>query len=117
MVEIKCPYCARDKLPSDGATDGSIDCLEKNAENECSLRREHAYYYQVQAQLNICKVDFCDFIVWMFHGMHVEHIFRDADFLKKQWKKLQPSTNIVSFQNLLESGIARSVYYLILMCQ
>ena len=37
----------------------------------------------MQAQLNICEVEFCDFVVWTPQGMHVERIFRDVDFFEE----------------------------------
>lgn len=45
VVEIKCPYCRRDKSISD-----EIDCLEK-IDGQLRLKRCHEYYYQVQCQL------------------------------------------------------------------
>jgi hypothetical protein len=41
------------------------------------LDRQHAYYYQVQAQLFICEVEFCDFILWTELDIHIEHILPD----------------------------------------
>ena len=44
------------------------------------MDKKHAYYYQVQAQLHICDVEFCDFIVWTTKGLFVERIAPDPDF-------------------------------------
>ena len=36
-------------------------CLEKET---FLLKQDHAYYFQVQPQMKLCKVKFCDFVVW-----------------------------------------------------
>lgn len=60
VLEVKCPYCIKDGLPQE---DQENFCMtQKNG--KWSLRRDHAYYYQVQAQLNVCKLTYCDFVVW-----------------------------------------------------
>ena len=39
-----------------------------------SLCRNHSYYYQVQAQINVCNVEFGDFVVWTKDGIAVERM-------------------------------------------
>ena len=36
---------------------------------EWKLMREHAYYYQVQVQLNVCKLEYGDFVLWTENGL------------------------------------------------
>lgn len=38
--------------------------------------------YQVQAQVNICDVEFGDFVVWTEGGIAVEKILRIVTFMK-----------------------------------
>ena len=72
----KCPLCVKDGLP------------EEEMENFCMtqkdrkriLSRDHAYYYQVQTQLNVCKLVYCDFIVWTETGVAVHRISKDFAF-------------------------------------
>lgn len=45
-----------------------------------SLCRNHSYYYQVQAQINVCNVEFGDFVVWTKDGIAVERIAKDSSF-------------------------------------
>lgn len=47
-------------------------------DGDLSLLRDHAYYYQVQAQLNVCKLPYCDFVVWIEIGIAVERITVDV---------------------------------------
>lgn len=45
---------------------------------------KHAYFYQCQAQMHICDVSFCDFVVCTFPSgepsMFVKRIHRDFEF-------------------------------------
>ena len=64
--EVKCPYCI-DGLDFDGYVKNRASCLEKNG--DCfSLKRDHAYYYQVQQQLHTTGRSYCDFIVFSTDG-------------------------------------------------
>ena len=81
ICEVKCPYKARDVHPLDAAATIKNFCLKQSARDACiTLDKKHAYYYQVQAQLHICDVEFCDFIVWTTKGLFVERIAPDPDF-------------------------------------
>lgn len=44
------------------------------------LIREHTYYYQVQAQLNVANFQYGDFVVWTENGIAIERIKLDRDF-------------------------------------
>ena len=39
-------------------------------------------FYQVQGQMTVCDVDFCDFVCWAPSGIHMERIKRDEHFLR-----------------------------------
>ena len=43
------------------------------------LKRSHKYYYQVQGELAIMHVPWCDFVVWTTAGIFVERITPDRD--------------------------------------
>ena len=65
VIEVKCPYCVRNKHLEDAVKDKSF-CLKEEL-GVIALDRTHQCYYQVQQQLQICKneVDCCyaDFVV------------------------------------------------------
>ena len=48
------------------------------------LDRSHAYYYQVQPQLFVCNVQYCDFCVFTCPeretNIYVERIHKDEEF-------------------------------------
>ena len=59
-LEVKCPFNYKHKLPDD---DEANFCMAKQDGN-WMLKRDHAYYYQVQLQLYVCKFSHGDFVVW-----------------------------------------------------
>lgn len=38
--------------------------------NETRLKENHTYYYQVQALINICQVEYGNFVIWTLGGIH-----------------------------------------------
>lgn len=59
ICEIKCPFTAEDLTLVDCTrTKGS--CLMNEG---LALARYHDNYHQVQCQLHVCKVKYCDFVV------------------------------------------------------
>lgn len=60
-------------------------CLIKDGDG-VKLDRSHSYYYQIQAQMHIVNVDYCDFIVWNQYDMYVERILPDTEL----WNNVIP---------------------------
>ena len=46
-----------------------------------TLKRTHAYFYQVQIQMKVCAVSRCEFVVWTKSGITLESIQIDHKFL------------------------------------
>ena len=87
VVEVKCPYCRRfDDVQSIAAERQS--CLVES-DGSLHLDKAHAYYYQVQTQMFMCKVEYCDFCMCTFPketsepSMHIERITADSTFWDK----------------------------------
>ena len=78
LIEIKCPYKYRNKHPHD-LSDPSF-YVQKDKDGEFHLCENHEYYYQVQGQLAVCGMEYCDFICWTPCGMHYERILSDPVF-------------------------------------
>jgi len=80
VLEIKCPYCKHDQHIEVTAA----SCLTKAADGSLQQDRSHAYYYQVQTQIFICKVEYCDFCVCKFPetgpSLYTKRIYPDSDF-------------------------------------
>ncbi|XP_065189567.1 sushi, von Willebrand factor type A, EGF and pentraxin domain-containing protein 1-like [Sycon ciliatum] len=81
VVEVKCPYGWRDSSLHDAADSGQF-CLVKSG-GALHLKQDHMYYYQVQLQMLVCKVQYCDFVVWNEGQLFVERICADTDFIRE----------------------------------
>lgn len=86
-LEVKCPFCKKDQYLSDAVE--SKFCLELNQNNMLSLKKDHAYYYQVQCQMAICEHEYCDFVVWTKKDVHIERIIRDIEFFERNVQKAE----------------------------
>ena len=54
---------------------------------ESSLKKNHEYYYQVQTQVGISKIEICFFVVWTERELHVEVITFDSNRLREICEK------------------------------
>ena len=80
IVEIKCPYTYRSMHPD--AINDSTFYLQRFSD-QLKLDPKHKYYYQVQMQLALCEVNYCDFVVWTLAGMATIHIYRNEAFFNQ----------------------------------
>ena len=78
LIEVKCPYNCSKQLFAE--LEGNKSFCLKQMSGHFKLDKSHAYYYQVQCQLNICELDTCYFVVWSPEEMHIEEVERDTDF-------------------------------------
>ena len=74
VLEIKCPYCTSNDEP---------DLAKFLA--DCSLQKDHKYYYQIQTQMFVCSMEHGNFVVCTFPNgtptISVERIYLDVDFI------------------------------------
>lgn len=80
VVEVKCPFKFKDVFPCE--IKDSAFFLKEHDNDECdgSLRFNHKYFSQVQAQMGICSVQYCDFVCFTNKGLHVERILFDSRY-------------------------------------
>lgn len=64
ILEIKCPFCAKDTAVKDATDTVKNFCLQNDTSGKPKLKEDHAYYYQVQMQLFVTDRSYCDFVVW-----------------------------------------------------
>jgi hypothetical protein len=76
LCEIKSPYKTCHLVPAHT----HIKYLE-NADGHSKLTRNSDYYFQVQAQMGVTGLKYCDFFVYTMHGYHMERI----EFDKEMW--------------------------------
>ena len=44
------------------------------------LKKTHSYYCQVQGQMGIGEISWCDFVIYTKRGIHVQRIWFDEAF-------------------------------------
>ena len=62
VIEIKCPFSVKDCSVNEAANSVAHFCLKKDVQGKIRLKRDHAYYYQVQMQLFVTDnivISFC----------------------------------------------------------
>ena len=86
-VEVKCPYCLKE-LPLTSAVEHDVKiCLIKNTSNALTLDRKHPYFYQVQLQLAVTKLNFADFVLWTPSEIYIERVQLDMSFVAENLAK------------------------------
>ena len=58
-------------------------CLKSIGNGKYELKTDHSYYYQVQLQMILCDVGFCDFVIWKNDELIVLRINKDGRFYFK----------------------------------
>ena len=105
ILEIKCPYSGRTMTPEAASQEINRFCSTLN-NGQVTLKKKHNYHYQVQGQLAITELPWCDFIVWTPQGMSVQRIERDENFWKLMYPKLESF-----YKEYLLPELADHVYY------
>nr|XP_022342677.1 uncharacterized protein LOC111136257 [Crassostrea virginica] len=83
ILEIKCPFSAKDKIIPEAIESISEFCLETQAfcgEETYRLNETHPYFDQVQGQLYITGKSACDFMVWTPKDCTIIRITQDPDW-------------------------------------
>ncbi|XP_049268643.1 uncharacterized protein LOC125757253 [Rhipicephalus sanguineus] len=84
LVEVKCPYSARDLTPLEGVRAKKITYCTENEDGKLKLKSNSNYWSQVQGQMNISRRQKCLFVVWTKNGISIEAISRDEVFWKNE---------------------------------
>lgn len=96
VLEVKCPYSVKgikvnqmevQDIVALNSNDFCLECVEE----EVQLRRKHKYYSQVQGEMAIMSLPFCDFVVWtgaQKNNIFVERINFDIDYVNAMMPKL-----------------------------
>lgn len=80
LIEIKCPISKRN-VSLDVACADKAFYLKKD-DNGLTLKKVSVYFYQVQGQMLITGLNFCDFIVYNGSEVWVARVEKDEDFCK-----------------------------------
>ena len=71
LLEIKCPFSICNEVP----TADNLPYLNLSDNGEIHLHKKHAYYYQIQTQLGVFKMSWCDFFVFTHKGYFLERVY------------------------------------------
>lgn len=84
IIEIKCPFSNHSKQNIKEPVRGDKNSFCHIDENTglVKLKVGHDYYYQVQGQMAVVGVQWCDFVIWTLSFMHVERIHYNEAFWK-----------------------------------
>ena len=101
LAEVKCPYNKFNVTPLEACSDANF-FMEKISNTQCRLKRDHAYYAQVQGQMGVTRAKWCDFIVYTGKGLYIERIPFDATF----WQNLRTELLQYYFDHFLKFAAA-----------
>ena len=59
-----------------------------STEGVFKLSRKHKYYYQIQGQMSILEVLYCNFVCWTPHSVHLGRIAYDVEFVNNMIPQL-----------------------------
>ena len=91
LLEIKCPFTYKDLTPSEASLNQDFYC--EMVDNKIRLKHSHKYYAQVQGQLALSGLTWCDFVVYTHAGLNIERI----NFNQTYWEeKLFPKITVLS---------------------
>jgi len=80
ILEVKCPFTARNMTIDEAVTNIKSFCLEKSEKGPLQLKKGHVYWHQVQGQMAMAKRYFCYFVVWTTKQTCVFTIQKDAQW-------------------------------------
>ena len=111
IVEIKCPYAARQMSPNDAMLNkiaGVHRIFNKNVDT--CMNQKHAYYFQVQGQLHITQKKYCIFAVWTPYGIKYTIVKRDDTFWEvKMLPSLKRFYEDCLVPEIIDSRVARNM--------
>ena len=94
-LEIKCPYSIENTVtielsPDDIAREfGDKFFMKKGDDGNLHLPSDHQYYSQVQGEMAIIGVEWCDFVVYSNGCVIVDRILADLDYWNNLMEKLE----------------------------
>ena len=97
-LEIKCPYSCRETAFAEA---GQHFFLKKDNDGQFHLDVKHSYYYQVQAQIKLCSVEYCDFVVWREEELFVQRILPDTDLIMDAISKCEQFIKLAVLPEML----------------
>lgn len=111
-VEVKCPYsidkCVTIELtPTEIAKKyGNKFYMELGSDDALHLRHDHHYYAQVQGEIAILGVDWCDFVVYSNNIIVVDRILPDTEY----WHELEQILEDFYVRHVIPEILSRRIF-------
>ena len=83
VLEIKCPYSARNLTISE-----AVRTIKDFSLSDSGLKRNHPHYFQCQVQLLVTGAAFCHYVVYTSKDIFIEKILPDEEVFKEILYKL-----------------------------
>ncbi|XP_071106878.1 uncharacterized protein [Haliotis cracherodii] len=106
LVDVKCLFKYRDQHPCEICDNQFYLKPHVKYDPVCinSLQTSHNYYHQVQGQLHVCDLNYCDFVVWSRKGIHIERVIKDTTF----WNSLKVKLDFYFLRIVLPELLTRA---------
>lgn len=92
VLEIKFPYSINSEvITSEEVHEIELDFMVMH-QGRATLNSKHKYYAQVQGEMAVLGLTWCDFVIWTAaaeSNIYIERIEFDPDFVSKMLPKLQ----------------------------
>ena len=111
-VEVKCPYsiekCVTVELTPTEIADkyGSKFYMELGSDGSLHLRRSHHYYAQVQGEIAILGVEWCDFVVYSNNTVIIERILPDIEY----WNELEQTLEDFYVRHVIPEILSKRIF-------
>ena len=83
VIEVKCPYTNRDTALSE-----LLPRTEFVVDENYSIRSSHQYSTQMQLQMYVCDVHYCDLVIWQPQSLLIVRVLRDDKLIQTMLPKL-----------------------------
>lgn len=87
VLEIKCPFNANGRALKECVSDPHF-CLTVTAEG-MTLKQDHSYMYQLQAQMRVAEVMYGDFVVWTPQEVFMQQVQFDQYFFDEAYTRVE----------------------------
>ena len=99
LLEIKCPYTYRLCTVQEATSDSKF-FANMGDDGTVALKRTDKYFYQVQGQMALSGILWCDFVIFTFKNHTIERIRFDSLF----WESMQSRLTNFFFQHVLPAS-------------
>lgn len=96
-LEVKCPVLCEKSLMIDVCKKNALFCL-KEKDGEMQLSSAHSYYYQIQTEMHVTRLPWCDFVMWSpIEDPLVQRVYYTT---KPLWKQLFPKPKLSTLKSI-----------------